>query len=95
MLDSVTRGDGNQVKSVHQGIGEGAGTNVTGFSALLTPYRQLDAFFSLFGYNAYFWSSTPREEPLSSALYLFYDHPTLFFYDLDRNYGLGVRCLKD
>ena len=88
--------DGNALKAIGQGIGTGAGTNTSGFSALLAGWRSSNGTFDGGGYYAAVWSSTefnaaaaydPDLGYLASAIYL----------DVrdDKNFGFSVRCLKD
>ncbi|HLF14153.1 MAG TPA: FISUMP domain-containing protein [Bacteroidota bacterium] len=94
-LDTTVAGNGNQLKALRQGVGDGEGTNTTGFSALLRGYRHLDGSFSIFGYQTYFWTSTEQTPAIASSLYLFYNYSDLYFYNIDKGYGFSVRCLKD
>jgi uncharacterized protein (TIGR02145 family) len=94
-LDPVTGGNSNHLKALRQGSGGGAGTNLTGFSALLSGYRHLDGTFSMLGFQTYFWTSTEREAGTVPGLYLFYYYGDYFFYDLEKGFGLNIRCLRD
>ncbi len=94
-LDTVTAHDANHLKALHQGSDGGAGTNLTGFSALLSGYRHLDGSFSMLGFQTYFWTSTGDTAATIPALYLFYYYSDYYFYDLDRGFGVSVRCLRD
>ena len=63
-LSSTVGGDGNALKA----IGQGSGTNSSGFSALLTGDRTTDGNFQFLGIFTCFWSST--EFNASDAYYL-------------------------
>lgn len=58
-LSNAVGNDSNNLKAVGQGNGEGAGSNNSGFTALLSGYRSAygNQWFSL-GYYSYYWSST-------------------------------------
>ena len=94
-LSDAVGGDGNALKAIGQGTGGGAGTNTSGFSALLAGHRNFNGTFSHLGIDTYFWSST--EFNATNAYYL-------SLYDIDsgidlkhlyKGYGFSVRCLKD
>ena len=94
-LATTVGNDGNALKAVGQGSGGGAGTNTSGFSALLSGYRNTNGSFGDLGIHTFFWSST---EYSSTGAYI----PVLTSYDsrIDLSYGLkeggfSVRCLKD
>ncbi|MBI3194329.1 MAG: hypothetical protein HYZ34_07685 [Ignavibacteriae bacterium] len=57
-LRATVYNDGNALKAVGQGTGGGAGTNTSGFSALLSGHRNGDGSFGNGGYGTFFWSST-------------------------------------
>ncbi len=94
-LISSVDGDGNALKALRQGVGEGIGTNTSGFSALLTGYRHLDGSFSIQGYMAYMRTSTDTTAGTALSVYFFAQYPDVYILDNDREYGFGVRCLRD
>lgn len=94
-LDTVTGGNSNHLKALRQGSGGGAGTNLTGFSALLSGYRHLDGTFSMLGFQTYFWTSTEQNAETVPGLYLFYYYGDFFFYNLEKGFGLNIRCVRD
>jgi uncharacterized protein (TIGR02145 family) len=96
-LSSSLGGDGNAVKAEGQGAGGGAGTNSSGFSALLAGYRDgsNDSFIYL-GSFTHFWSSTEGGEASAFVLGLSSGAELIFLnYDTDETYGFSVRCLED
>ena len=88
-------GDGNALKAIGQGGGAGAGTNTSGFSALLAGYRGSDGNFDYLGNDGYFWSSTQYAAPDAHYLYLDNYSPDIHLSYNHKTYGLSVRCLKD
>ncbi|MEE9431700.1 MAG: FISUMP domain-containing protein [Melioribacteraceae bacterium] len=71
-------------------------TNETGFSALFTGYRNFGSGnFSYMSYYTDFWSSTESNNSTSSIIGLYYDGSPVHFYNLEKDYGFSVRCLKD
>jgi uncharacterized protein (TIGR02145 family) len=86
--------DGNALKALGQGSGDGAGTNTSGFSALLAGYRHTNGYFYYLGYGTYFWSST--EDIPDDAYYLgLNDDDGYVGLDyIDKAAGFSVRCVK-
>ncbi len=95
MLEDATGGDANAIKALRQGTGSGAGTNTTGFSALLGGYRHLTGTFSITGYQTYFWTSTEKSSTATHSLYLFYNYSDYYFNNIDKGYGVSIRCIRD
>ena len=87
--------DGNALKAIGQGTGDGAGTNTSGFSALLAGWRiRWSGFYALGIYTGY-WSST--EGFSGSALCMTLENSdsiTTVGYSETQN-GNSIRCLKD
>jgi uncharacterized protein (TIGR02145 family) len=95
-LATTVAGDANSLKAFGQGSGEGAGTNTSGFSALLAGYRFYGGTFSSLGIEAYYWSSTEYDEQASSNLSLYYDDNLIYLGENDyKDYGFSIRCVKD
>jgi uncharacterized protein (TIGR02145 family) len=96
-LAMTAASDGNALKEIGQGLGEGAGTNTSGFSALLAGYR-LGVSFTGLAEEAIVWSSKQYDAFHVEMLYLRYDDdlirlppsPVPFW-----SFGFSVRCLKD
>src|ERR1035437_3323991 len=86
-LGTTVSNDGNALKAVGQGTGSGAGTNTSGFSALLAGDRDYYGFFHGLGIFTYFWSSTEYYASNAYGMYLlYYGSYILFSYD---NEGYG------
>jgi uncharacterized protein (TIGR02145 family) len=94
-LKTAVNNDGNALKAVGQGSGVGAGTNTSGFSALLAGFRHYVGGFYSLGYRAYFWSSTEYDASNAYYLHLNYDNSFIDLYYGNKEYGFSVRCLKD
>jgi uncharacterized protein (TIGR02145 family) len=88
-------GDGNALKEVGQGTAAGAGTNASGFSALLAGRRSPDGGFGGLGLEEPFWSCTPYDSASPYALRLFSYMPDIVWDPFSKPHGLSVRCLKD
>ena len=86
--------DGNALKEVGQGIDYGAGTNTSGFSALLGGYRDYNGSFSYYGYT-FFYCSTESETYMTRHMQLKLDNSLLLLGYGHKGHGLYVRCIKD
>jgi len=87
---------GNALKAVGQGTGNGAGTNTSGFSAILSGFRGYNGYFLFFlGDEANIWSSTKLSDVYSESLYLQHDDNSLNSGSTIQVYGLSIRCIKD
>ena len=95
-LQTTVNNDGNSLKAIGQGSGGGAGTNTSGFSALLAGFRELyDGSFSNLGNYTYFWSSTVYDATYPRVLYLYYIESVFVLDYSTKDYGFSVRCIKD
>jgi uncharacterized protein (TIGR02145 family) len=95
ILQSTVNGNSNALKAVGQGIGEGAGTNASGFSALLAGSRRYNGPCDRLGIGAFIWSSTLDTSTWSLKLYLDFDD-TEFYYGEDMYAtGFSIRCCID
>jgi uncharacterized protein (TIGR02145 family) len=97
LVDAISN-DGNALKAVGQGSGEGAGTNTSGFSALIAGYRSSGLYFYGIGYYTHFWSSTESNDPIYAGSRLLnynsnYISPMYNYYE--KNSGFSVRCVMD
>jgi uncharacterized protein (TIGR02145 family) len=94
-LISSVGGDGNSLKE----IGQGGGTNTSGFSGLLSGYNA----YTLFGndaVNANFWScfsfyQTHSDPYEAMYLELWNDNSVISGRHYNTDFGLSVRCIKD
>jgi len=95
-LGSTVAGNANALKAVEQGTGNGAGTNTSGFTALLAGDRFFAGDFESFGEEAFFWSSSEYDALNASHMDL-YNDDNLIYIGLDdyKEYGFSVRCVKD
>jgi uncharacterized protein (TIGR02145 family) len=96
-LSVAVAGDGNALKAVGQGAGGGAGTNASGFSALLAGWSSyIDGRWEYINSNGFYWSSTDRNV-FTAWLYRFDRENASFSLDYTNVWigGVSVRCLKD
>lgn len=95
-LGQTVVGDANALKAVLQGTGNGAGTNASGFTALLAGDRFDNGYFENLSSEAYFWSSKQYDASGAGNLNLYYDDDIIYLgLNDDKEYGFSVRCLKD
>ena len=95
-LIETVQGDGNALKAIGQGTGAGAGTNTSGFSALLSGCRYHDGNFLSLGYYTTFWSSTELYNYSAYNMYVYYYYGDVnVFYNGLKGSGFSVRCVKD
>jgi len=91
ILGGAAGNDGNALKA----IGQGTGTNTSGFSALLAGYRTETAYFSDLGNASHFWST------LEGDIYSVYHKRLLANSEVfdgftwPKSAGLSIRCVKD
>ncbi len=88
-LNTTVSGSSNALKA----IGQGTGTNTSGFSALLTGCRDVNSTFYDLGHHSYFWSSTDYDAILTHGLHLD-DGGSINFFGLHKEYGFSVRCIN-
>jgi uncharacterized protein (TIGR02145 family) len=97
-LDTIVGGDGNALKAVGQGTGAGAGTNTSGFSALLSGGRGYNGGFGALGLNMLSWSSSVNEldHPTTRARLLVLNNygSNIVIALFDMTSGLSIRCIK-
>jgi len=91
-LKAIVNNDGNSLKAIGQGTGGGAGTNTSGFSALLAGY--IHSIFEGLGGATWYWSSTGGVTA-AYYVYLLDTNNTIGFYYQLNWYGVSIRCLKD
>lgn len=87
--------NGNALKAIGQGSGIGAGTNTSGFSALLAGLRIDGGYFYNKDYYAFVWSSTEYDAGKSFGLSLSYNDYFVYLNSDNKDYGYSVRCIKD
>ncbi|MGD1008036.1 MAG: FISUMP domain-containing protein, partial [Ignavibacteriaceae bacterium] len=94
-LGAAVNNNGNALKAIGQGSGDGAGTNTSGFSALLAGYRGIYRAFDGLGYYADFWSSTETKSADAYALVLGSTVSGITLGINGKADGFSVRCVKE
>lgn len=94
-LTSSVNGNSNALKTEGVGEGDGAGTNESGFSALLGGYRNNSGDFEGLGEYGDFWTSTGTDSDYSSGLSLYGKNAQINIYThMDKGSAFSVRCIK-
>jgi len=89
-------GSGNALKAIGQGELAGAGTNSTGFSALLAGGRfYSDGSHYGLGVNALFWLSDEKDERLSWGIKTYATKDAIGYFTYDKNRGYSIRCVRN
>ena len=94
-LKAAVNNDSKSLKSIGQGTGSGVGTNTSGFSALLSGYRDTGSSLSGLGYATHFWSSSEFSSNDAVSLGLSYDDSLIGLPNYLKEYGNSIRCVKD
>lgn len=94
-LDTVVNNDSRALKAIGQGTGNGAGTDKSGFSALLAGgCISLNSFGGLRDF-AYFWSSSEYKASEAHNISLSYYDSVIYFGNYYKGLAFSIRCLKD
>lgn len=98
-LAAAVDDDGNALKEIRQGTGDGTGTNTSGFSALLAGYYSDNDMFAFVTEVTAYWGSSINSPTNSSALAIY---STSSGIDIDYvniidagNIAISIRCIKD
>lgn len=97
-LIEMTDGKSLALQSVYTpGLRNPHGTNQSGFSSLLTGYRQNNARDATtgFGISTFFWSSSEIEFVHAKYLRIHFAKAEPVMNDLNKSYGFCIRCIKD
>jgi len=94
-LAATVENDGNILKKIGQGSGGGAGTNTSGFSALLAGSRAMwSADFGGLNEETLFWGSTSNGgNRYFMRLYADQSNMQIAYYYI--TCGFSIRCIKD
>jgi len=94
-LKTAVGNNGNALKAVGQGTGAGAGTNTSGFSALLAGARVYNGTFTSLGLYGFFRSSMQYNASEASYISLNGGDNIILFTHNSKLLGQSVRCIKD
>jgi uncharacterized protein (TIGR02145 family) len=91
VLSSNVNNNANSVKA----IGQGAGTDASGFSALMSGYHgQAGSFYDIGDYTNY-WSSAQSDSSNAHVMWLGKIVTTLNQNPTGKSSGFSVRCIKN
>jgi uncharacterized protein (TIGR02145 family) len=94
-LSTTVGGDGNALKEIGQGTGDGAGTNTSGFSALFAGYRTGSGNYSLLTINTHFWGSNEYDATNANIMGFVNSDNVIYLHNYFKDHGFSVRCVKD
>ena len=92
---NLVQNNGNALKAIGQGTGNGAGANTSGFSALLAGYRGNDGTSYYLGGHTRIWGSIESASNGANFIHLYFNLGNIGFGNGDKDFGYSVRCLKD
>ena len=94
-LANAVSNDGNALKEIGEGTGPDAGTNTSGFSALLAGYSTPEEDFFFLDIRGFFWSSTMYNTINIQYTNLNHNGSRIYFSNTLKEYGFSIRCIKD
>jgi len=94
-LSTTVGNNGNALKAVGQGTGGGAGTNTSGFSALLAGCRGITNQFINLSNFTNFWISTEYSTSYAYNMSLYYSDNYIDITGYSMGFGYSVRCTKN
>jgi len=97
-LQSNVNNDGNALKAIGQGSGNGAGTNTSGFAGLLSGNREYNGTYVSLNSYGLFWSSKAGTSTYPYIMILPHNSNSItlgFGGNNNQTYAFSVRCIKD
>jgi len=94
-VDSLAGGKLKESGSINWFIPNTYATNSTGFSALPYGYRYYNGSYQNLGYSGNWWSSSEYSTASARYFYLVYNKGNTGRNNIDKQYGLSVRCIKN
>jgi uncharacterized protein (TIGR02145 family) len=93
VLSGMVDDDGTALKTIGQGSGSGAGTNASGFSALLSGGRYYKGDFYP---SSVFWSASETSGTSAGVIYMLGNNGSINIFNwYPKEYGFSIRCIKD
>jgi len=94
-LKAAVAKDGNALKAVGQGTGNGAGTNKSGFTAFLAGFLSPNGNYYGMGQYGIFWTSSSERNNEAVYMSIGDSIPAIDLNKIDRRSCYSVRCIKD
>lgn len=96
-LSMFAKDNGNNLKGIEQGADNGAGDDKLGYNAILNGYIMYNGCYFCNGYSAYYWIKRAKDyaEDYSYAMNLQKYNGDIIIDEVDKNYGLSIRLVKD
>ena len=94
-LQTLVNNNGNALKAIGQGADTGAGTNISGFSALLAGFQNVYGHYGTLHQQTLFWGSSRTNPSYGDYLCLFSNDDLIYFNTGNREDAMSIRCLKN
>jgi uncharacterized protein (TIGR02145 family) len=94
-LSTTLSGSSNALKDIGQGTGDGVGTNLSRFSALLSGYHHYTGLFFDEGITTDFWSSSSFDATNMYYMFMYSYNNTIYQDYNNKDYGFSIRCSND
>ncbi len=95
ILADYVQNNGNALKAIGSGTGNGSGTNSSGFSSLICGYRGNDGYFVYQNGSVRYWTSTQVTPNDANTILLYNNLSNIGMGSGDKEFGYCVRCIKD
>lgn len=95
ILLSYIQNDGNKLKKIGCGKGDGCGTNETGFSLSLAGGRMNEGTYLQTDFYTCLWTSSERNQNYAYGLVLVDTIKLIYLTYGDKACGGSIRCIKD
>ena len=93
--ESVAGGKLKEIGTTHWTSPNTGATNETGFTALPGGYRDYGGTFYGIGDYGYWWSATENDATYAWYRNMNYDFSDVSSYNVDKELGFSVRCVRD
>jgi uncharacterized protein (TIGR02145 family) len=86
---------GTSLKSAQGWDFNGNGTDLFGFNALPSGYRNSDEAFNLGGNSCFWWSATGKDDSYAWARHLKFNYTFLNRFRGNKKFGFAIRCIRN
>ncbi len=91
ILANTVSNNANYLKNV----GQGSGTNISGFSGLFAGFRDKGVYYYGLGSDAAFWTSPEYDLYNACNIGLVSSSNTIYYTNNSKDYGMSIRCIKN